>query len=118
MIPRSERYRQLMQMIQVRKDQYKELCSQLGIGLYKIDIFTLRRTSKTTNRYVPVYLPQEVDDRSMPMRAELPMPTYGASVSPSDVPTFDITMYQGDSFEVYLSFQFDVTGYKIGRAHV
>lgn len=110
-IPRSERYRQLMQMIQVRKDQYKELCSQLGIGLYKIDVFTLRRVSKTTNYYVPVFLPQEVDDRSMPQRAELPMPTYGAAVSPSDVPTYDITMYQGDSFEVVLAFPFDTSGY-------
>lgn len=110
-IPRSERYRQLMQMIDIRKQQYKELCSQLGIGLYKIDVFTLRRTSKTTNRYVPVYLPQEVDDRSMPQRALIPIPSYGSAISPSDVPTFDLTAYQGDSFEVYLQFAFDVTGY-------
>jgi hypothetical protein len=110
-IPRSERYRQLMQMIQVRKEQYKELCSQLGIGLYKIDVFTLRRTSKTTNRYVPVYLPMEVDDRSMPQRAILSMPSYGSAISPSDVPTFDLMLYQGDSFEVELDFPFDVTGY-------
>jgi len=34
-IPRSERYRQLMQMIEVRKQQYRELCSQLDIGLYR-----------------------------------------------------------------------------------
>lgn len=111
MIPRSERFRQLMEMIQVRKEQYRELCLQLGIGLFKIDVFSLRRISTNTNRYVPIYLPQEVDDRSMPNRAELPMPTYGSAISPSDIPTFDITMYQGDSFEVYLTFQFDVSGY-------
>lgn len=110
-IPRSERYRQLMQMTDIRKTQYKELCSQLGVGLYKIDVFTLRRTSKTTNRYVPVYLPMEVDDKSMPQRALLSMPSYGSAISPSDVPTFDLTAYQGDSFEVYLQFAFDVTGY-------
>lgn len=110
-IPRSERYRQLSEIIQQRKEQYKEMCSLLGIGLYKIDVFTLRRTSKTTNRYVPVYLPQEVDDRSMPQRALLSMPSYGSAISPSDVPTFDLTAYQGDSFEVYLQFAFDVTGY-------
>jgi len=110
-IPRSERYRQLMQMIQVRKDQYKELCSQLGIGLYKIDVFTLRRTSKTTNRYVPVFLPQEVEDRSMPQRAVLSMPSYGSAISPSDVPTFDLLLYQGDSFETELDFPFEVSGY-------
>jgi len=110
-IPRSERYRQLMQMIQVRKDQYKELCSQLGIGLYKIDVFTLRRTSKTTNRYVPVYLPMEVDDRSMPKRAIISIPSYGSAISPSDVPTYDLVMYEGDSFETTLDFPFDVTDY-------
>ena len=110
-IPRSERYRQLMQMIEERKNQYKELCSMLGIGMYKIDVFTLRRTSKTTNRYVPVYLPSEVDDRSMPQRALLSMPSYGSAISPSDVPSYDLTMYQGDSFEVELDFPFDISGY-------
>ena len=110
-IPRSERYRQLMQMIEERKAQYRELCSMLGVGLYKIDVFTLRRTSKTTNRYVPVYLPQEVDDRSMPQRALLSMPSYGSAISPSDVPSYDLSMYQGDSFEVELDFPFDISGY-------
>lgn len=110
-IPRSERYRQLMEMIQTRKEQYKELCSMLGIGLYKIDVFSLRRISKTTNRYVPVYLPMEVDDLSMPRRAELSMPSYGSAISASDVPTYDLTMYQGDSFSVELDFPFDISGY-------
>lgn len=110
-IPRSERYRQLMDMTQQRKAQYVELCSQLGIGLYKIDMFQLRRIAKFSNRYVPIYLPQEVDDRSMPQRALLPMPTYGSQQFPSDVPTFDLNAYQGDSFEVTLQFPFDVTAY-------
>ena len=110
-IPRSERYRQLMQMIQIRKDQYKEMCSQLGIGLYKIDVFTLRRTSKTTNRYVPVFIPQEVEDRSMPQRAVLSMPSYGSAISPSDVPTLDLLLYEGDSYEVELDFPFDISDY-------
>lgn len=111
MIPRSERYRQLMQMIDVRKNQYKELCSQLGIGLYKIDVFTLRRVSKTTNHYVPVYLPQEVDSTGMPQRALIPIPSYGSAISPSDVPTYDLMMYQGDSFSVELDFPFDISTY-------
>jgi hypothetical protein len=110
-IPRSERYRQLMQMIEVRKQQYRELCSQLGIGLYKIDVFSLRRISKTTNRYVPIYLPMEVDDRSIPHRAIIPIPSYGSAISPSDVPTYDLIMYEGDSFETTLDFPFDVTDY-------
>lgn len=109
MIPRSERYRQLMQMINMRREQYRELCSQLGIGLFKIDVFTLRRISKTTNRYVPVYLPMEVDDRSMPQRAILPIPTYGSGQVPSDVPNQDLVMYEGDSYSVVLDFPYDVS---------
>lgn len=65
-IPRSERYRQLMDMVQARQTQYRDLCVQLGVGLYKIDVFTLRRQSKATGRLIPVYKPQEVDDRSYP----------------------------------------------------
>ena len=110
-IPRSERFQQLMQMVQARKEQYKELCSQLGIGLFKVDVFTLRRVSKTTNRYVPVFLPMEVDDKSTPTRASLPMPTYGGTLAPSNVPNYDLTMYEGDSFSAVLDFPFDVTGY-------
>lgn len=97
-IPRSERYRQLMEMIDARQAQYRELCVQLGIGMYSIDVFSLRRISKTTNRYVPVYRPQEVDDRSFPQRVDLPMPTYGDA--PTEWPTEggDLTAYQGRAF--------------------
>lgn len=111
MIPRSERYRQLMQMIETRKQQYREMCTMLGIGLYKIDVFSLRRISKTTNRYVPIYLPMEVDDKSLPQRALLSKPSYGSAIAPTDVPTYDLVMYQGDSFEVTLDFPFDVSDY-------
>lgn len=113
MIPRSERYRQLMQMIETRKQQYRELCSLLGIGLYKIDVFSLRRISKHTNRYVPVYLPQEIDDKSTPQRAQIPMPSYGSAIAPSSIPTKDLLAYQGDNFVAILDFpdSFDVTLY-------
>lgn len=110
-IPRSERFQQLMQMVQARQAQYRELCSQLGIGLYSIDVFSLRRISKTTNRYVPIYVPMEVDDRSTPKRVSLPMPTYGGRQDPSNVPNFDLVMYEGDSFSAVLDFPYDVTGY-------
>lgn len=110
-IPRSERYRQLMDMIRARKEQYDQLCQALNIGLTRIDVFTFRRISRMTNRYVPVYMPQEVDDRRMPKRIRLPIPTYGGTVDvPSEVPQYDISMYQGDSFSVDLDFDFDLTG--------
>jgi hypothetical protein len=111
MIPRSERYRQLMQMIDVRKNQYKELCSQLGIGLYKIDVFSVRRISKTTNRYIPIYTPMEIDDRSMPTRVYLPMPTYGAVEKPTTVITQDLYVYEGDDFTFDVQFGFELDDY-------
>ena len=97
-IPRSERYRQLMEMIDARREQYRELCTQLGIGMYSIDVFTLRRISKTTNRYVPVYRPEEVDDRSRPQRVELPMPTYGDAPTPWPTDGGELTAYEGIAF--------------------
>jgi hypothetical protein len=110
-IPRSERYRQLMEMIQARRDQYNQLCQALNIGINRIEVFTFRRISKRTNRYVPVYLPQELDDRSKPVRAYLPLPTYGTAPGPDPSGRYDIVLTQGDSFSVVLDFPFDITGY-------
>jgi hypothetical protein len=107
-IPRSERYRQLMQMIEVRKTQYKELCSQLGIGLYKIDVFSLRRISKTTNEYVPIYEPQEIDNKSVKTRVRLPIPTYG-NVKPTPTTVVqDLNIYEGDAYEFSIRLDFEV----------
>lgn len=97
-IPRSERYRQLMDMVISRQEQYRELCTMLGLGMYKIDVFTLRRISKTTNRYVPVYKPQEVDDRSYPQRVNEEEPTYGDKATPWPTDAGELTAYQGRSF--------------------
>ena len=108
MIPRSERYRQLMQMIEVRKNQYKELCSQLSIGLYKIDVFSLRRISKTTNEYVPMFEPQEIDNKSPKTRVRLPIPTYG-NVKPTPTTVVqDLNVYEGDDYEFLIRLDFEV----------
>jgi hypothetical protein len=113
-IPRAERYRQLMEMVQTRENQYRELCALLGLGLYKIDVFTLRRISKATNRYVPVYLPQEVDDRSYPDRIDDVAPNYGDK--PTEWPTNagELTAYQGRSFATSVDF----TGEYWGKSFV
>lgn len=108
-IPRSERYRQLMDIIRARREQYDDLCKALNIGLTRIETFTLRRTSKATNRYVPVYMPQEIDDRTPPQRIYLPIPTYGGSPVPSKAAPYDLVFTQGDSFEVILDFPFNLT---------
>jgi hypothetical protein len=110
-IPRSERFRQLTETIQLRKEQYRELCILLGIGLYRIEVATLRRISRLTNKYVPVYRPQEIDDASLPQRVRLPIPNYGDITPPSPVLTRDLSMYSGDDFTARFQFQFDLTNY-------
>ena len=110
-IPRSERFRQVNEMIQVRKDQYKELCAMLGVGLFRIEVMTLRRISRLTNRLIPVYRPQEIDDKSMAQRVRLNMPDYGDITPPGPVVSRDISMYAGDDFEMDFQFAFDLTSY-------
>ena len=106
-IPRSERYRQLMEMINSRQQQYKDLCAQLGIGMYKIEVFTLNRISKTTNRLIPEYVPQEVDDRSYPTRVYLDENTYGNKPPAWPTESGSLTAYQGRSYSTSIDFTGD-----------
>lgn len=110
-IPRSERYRQLMQMIEVRKTQYREICSQLGIGLYKIDVFSLRRISKTTNHYVPIFQPKEIDDKSSAVRVHVPIPTYGNAELPVTTVIQDLYVYEGDAYEFSVVLDIEISDY-------
>lgn len=110
-IPRSERYRQLMEMIDARREQYRELCVQLGIGMYQIEVFNLRRISKMTNRYVPVYRPMEVDDKSFPLRVDLPLPSYGDRKEPWPSDAEELTAYEGFEFTYTKTF----SGYYSGK---
>lgn len=109
-IPRSQRFRQLMDMIQSRREQYDQLCQALNIGLTRIETFTFRRISRSTNRYVPVYMPQEVDDRTPPMRVFLPIPTYGGSPVPQDAQIADLVFTQGDTYSLPMDFPYDISG--------
>lgn len=97
-VPRSERYRQLMETINMLKERYREMCELLNIGLHGVQVFSLRRISKRTNRYVPIYTPQEIDDRSKPVRAEIELPTYGTKVRNADFGSLDLTIPQGNTF--------------------
>ena len=110
-IPRSERFRQLSEILNTRKEQYRELCNLLGLGLYKIEVFNLRRISRLTNKLVPIYRPQEIDDSSLPQRVRLPIPNYGDITPEGDVLTRDLSLYSGDDFEVKLKFSIDLSGY-------
>ena len=110
-IPRSERFRQLSEMITARKEQYRELCNLLNIGLHRIEVFNLRRISRLTNKLVPIYRPQEIDDSSLPQRVRLSIPNYGDITPEGDVLNRDLSMYSGDDFEISLKFSMNLTGY-------
>ena len=103
-VPRSQRFRQLSESIERRKTQYTNLCAALNIGPWRIEMATLRRISRTTNKLVPVYVAQEIDDSRMPERVYLENNLYGRTPTPTTVGIYDITLMQGDSFSVVLDF--------------
>ena len=109
-IPRSERYRQLTNTIQARWDQYHQLCAALNIGLWKMEVGTLIRTSRTTNKFVPIYMGQEIDDARRPERVYIQNNLLGRTPMPTTAQLYDIILYQGDSWSAEFDFPFDVTG--------
>jgi len=104
MIPRSERYRQLTQIIQQRMDQYKQLSSALNIGLWRLEMGTLRRVSRHTNRLVPIYMAQEIEDSKYPQRVYIENNLKGFDPTPTTAAIYDLLIYQGDSFKLELDF--------------
>lgn len=73
-LPRTERFRNIGELIAEKRTTYDDLCRQLGVGLNKIEVFTMRRVSRTTGRLVPVYVEREFDDRHpvRPLRVYAP----------------------------------------------
>ena len=61
-IPSSQRFRMLQSLVAQWETEYRKHANNLNIGPEKIDQFSLRRVSRTTNRYVPLYLPKELGD--------------------------------------------------------
>lgn len=104
-IPRSERYRQLMEMIGARQTQYDELAAALNIGVRRLEVLTVRRTAKLTNRLVPVFLPQEYDDRTPPRRLYPPISLQGTAPVPITKGRYDIYLFSDEPFGVTMNFQ-------------
>lgn len=65
-LPRAERFTNISSLIAAKQARYDDICQKLGVGLGRIEVFTVRRVSRTTGRLVPVYLPQEYDEVRMP----------------------------------------------------
>jgi len=61
-IPASQRFRMVESLLQYWMNEYEKKAKALNIGLQRLEVFTLRRVSRTTNRLVPVYKATEVGD--------------------------------------------------------
>jgi hypothetical protein len=85
-IPAHQRFSQVMQMMQHWEAQYTDRAASLNVGLGKVEIFRLRRVARLTNRYVPVYLDREIDDRRRPKRVYPPIP----DISMGSTPDYDV----------------------------
>lgn len=59
LIPRSQRYDQILRQIDAIQAQYQTQAGALGVGLWRIQVLNQRRVSLTTNRLVPIFREQE-----------------------------------------------------------
>jgi len=107
-IPRSQRFHQLSYIIDEKKALYKELSSLLGVGMYAVSVYNLRKVSMKTGRLVPFYLPREVEDSTPPDRIYPPMSTYGGEVKVEQNAIYDIQTVQDNSWSATFDFPFDL----------
>jgi hypothetical protein len=61
-IPASQRFRMVQSLLATWEAQYEKKAKALNIGLDRIEVFSLRRLSRTTNRLVPLYRSKELGD--------------------------------------------------------
>lgn len=75
-LPREDRFRNIGELIAAKQATYDSLASKLGVGIGRVEVFTLRRVSRTTGKLVPVYVDREYDDvRTPPIRVFAPRNT-------------------------------------------
>ncbi len=91
-VPRSQRYRQIMEHIggptSGLTGRYNTMAAQLNVGLGRIEMFPLRRVSRTTNRLVPVFKSREYDDATKPTRLLPPIDAQDVDESGLPSPLF------------------------------
>lgn len=61
-IPASQRFRMVQSLLGQWEGEYQRHATALNIGLDRIEVFNLRRVSRTTNKLVPLYKSQELGD--------------------------------------------------------
>jgi hypothetical protein len=74
-IPASQRFRMVQALLMQWEEEYKKHATALNIGIDRIEVYSLRRTSRTTNRLVPLYKAREFGDYSPMERLWPPIDT-------------------------------------------
>lgn len=106
-VPRSQRYAQLMSLIQGVKGRYDELARALNLGPNRIEMMTLRRKSRLHNRLVPVYVSREIDDTRPPQRVFPAIDTQGAPQPTPTIGTYNLAVRVGEPYSETLTFTDD-----------
>ncbi|MCA1791509.1 MAG: hypothetical protein LC667_17170 [Thioalkalivibrio sp.] len=98
-VPRGQRFEQLNVFLQEVEQRYRDLSGALGVGLYAVEMFSLRRVSRTTGRYVPIFIDREYDDTRPPQRVYPSISPMGGEVADETVMQHTLQVYQGRPFE-------------------
>jgi hypothetical protein len=61
-IPASQRFRMVQSLLTQWEAEYQKNAQALNIGIDRIEVFNLRRRSRTTERLVPVYRERDIGD--------------------------------------------------------
>jgi hypothetical protein len=67
-IPAHQRFQQVQSLIQYWEKRYDDKAALLNVGLKRIEMHTLRRVARLSNRYVPLYRGREIDNPRPPIR--------------------------------------------------
>lgn len=63
-IPASQRFRMVQGLLAQWEKEYERHATNLNIGFDRLEVFNLRRVSRTTNRLIPLYRQKEFGDYS------------------------------------------------------
>lgn len=63
-IPASQRFRMVQSLLMQWEKEYERHATNLNIGFDRLEVFNLRRVSRTTNRLIPLYKQKEFGDYS------------------------------------------------------
>ena len=61
-IPGSQRFRMVQGLLEYWQREYENQARALNIGISRIEVLNLSRVSRTTNRYIPIYIAREIGD--------------------------------------------------------